>query len=109
MVLAVSPPTYDLAVIGAGAAGLTAAGAAAALGAKSVLIEAARFGGECTWTGCVPSKTLLRAAATAAEARGGKRFGIEADPRIDGARILARVRAVRERLYAESDAPAVAA
>lgn len=109
MVLAVSRPTYDLAVIGAGAAGLTAASAAAALGAKTVLIEAARFGGECTWTGCVPSKALLRAAAAAAETRGAGRFGIEADPRIDGARVLARVRTVRERIYAESDAPAALA
>ena len=104
-----SRPTYDLAVIGGGAAGLMAAGAAATIGAKSVLIEKARFGGDCTWTGCVPSKTLLRAATAAAEARGGGRLGVEAEPRIDGARVLARVRAVRERIYAESDAPRVLA
>lgn len=104
-----SAPTYDLAVIGAGSAGLTAAGAAAALGAKTVLIEAARFGGDCTWTGCVPSKALLRAASAAAEARAGTRFGVEAEPRVDGTRILARIRAVRERIYTESDAPEVLA
>lgn len=104
-----SRATYDLAVIGAGAAGLTAAGAGAVLGAKTVLIEAARFGGDCTWHGCVPSKTLLRAAAAAAEACAADRFGIAAHPRIDGARVLARVRAIRERIYAEADAPAVLA
>lgn len=109
VVPALSRPTYDLAVIGAGAAGLTAAGAAATLGAKTVLIEAARFGGDCTWTGCVPSKTLLRSATAAAAARDAGRFAIEADARIDGPRILARVRAIRERIYAESDAPAVLA
>ena len=102
-------PTYDLAVIGAGAAGLTAAGAAAAFGAKTVLVEAAAFGGDCTWHGCVPSKTLLRAASAAAEIRAAARFGIDAEPRIDGARVLARVRAIRDRIYAEADAPDVLA
>ncbi len=106
---ALSRPTYDLAVIGAGAAGLTAAGAAAAVGAKTVLVEASAFGGDCTWRGCVPSKALLRAAAAAAEIRGAMRFGIAAEPRIDGARVLARVRAIRDRIYAEADAPAVLA
>jgi len=104
---ALSRPTFDLAVIGAGAAGLTAAGAAAAIGAKTVLVEASVFGGDCTWHGCVPSKTLLRAAAAAAEVRSATRFGIDAEPHIDGARVLARVRAIRDRIYAESDAPAV--
>lgn len=97
--------TYDLAVVGAGAAGLTAAGAAAVLGAKTLLVESARFGGDCTWHGCVPSKTLLRAAAAAAEIRGAARFGIDAVPQIDGGRVLERVRAIRERIYAEADAP----
>jgi len=106
---ALSRPTYDLAVIGAGAAGLTAAGAAAAVGAKTVLVEASVFGGDCTWHGCVPSKALLRAAAAAAEVRGAMRFGIAAQPRVDGARVLARVRAIRDRIYAEADAPAVLA
>ena len=50
---------YDMIVIGGGAAGLTAAGMSALLGAKTALIEQHRLGGECTWTGCIPSKTLL--------------------------------------------------
>lgn len=104
-----SRATYDLAVIGAGAAGLTAAGAAAAIGAKTILIEAAQFGGDCTWRGCIPSKALLRAAGAAAEARGAHRFGIEATPHVDGERVLARLRAVRERIYAHADAPPVLA
>ncbi len=109
MVLALSAPTYDLAVIGGGAAGLAASATAAALGAKTALIEASRFGGDCTWNGCVPSKTLLRAAAAAAQARGGEWLGIEAEPRITGKRVFERVRAVRERIYAESDSPAALA
>ncbi len=101
--------TYDCAVIGAGAAGLTAAAGAAALGAKTILIEAARFGGDCTWNGCVPSKALLRAAAIAADARRGARFGIDASVRVDSRRVLERVRAVRERIYTDADSPDVLA
>lgn len=50
---------YDMVIIGGGAAGLVAAVAAGALGAKTALIEKDRLGGECSWTGCIPSKTLL--------------------------------------------------
>ena len=54
---------YDALVIGGGAAGLTTAGIAANFGAKTMMIEKNRLGGDCTWTGCVPSKTLLKAAS----------------------------------------------
>jgi pyruvate/2-oxoglutarate dehydrogenase complex dihydrolipoamide dehydrogenase (E3) component len=50
--------SYDLVIIGGGSAGLTAAGFAAQLGQRVALIEKDRLGGDCTWTGCVPSKTL---------------------------------------------------
>lgn len=53
----------DLCIIGGGAAGLSIAAVASRLGAKIVLVEAARLGGECLYTGCVPSKALLAAAA----------------------------------------------
>ncbi|WP_439532390.1 dihydrolipoyl dehydrogenase family protein [Polymorphobacter sp.] len=58
---------YDLVVIGAGAAGLVTAGGAAQLGAHVLLVEQHRLGGECLWTGCVPSKAMIATAA-----RGGK-------------------------------------
>ncbi len=56
--------SYDLAVIGGGSAGLTAARFGVALGAKVALIDrsAAALGGDCLHTGCVPSKALLHAA-----------------------------------------------
>jgi pyruvate/2-oxoglutarate dehydrogenase complex dihydrolipoamide dehydrogenase (E3) component len=60
---------YDLAVIGAGSAGLAAATFAARMGAAVVLIEAERVGGDCTWTGCVPSKALIHAARVVRAAR----------------------------------------
>jgi len=64
---------YDLAIIGGGAAGLVAAVAAGALGARTALLEIEhRLGGECSWTGCVPSKALIAAAALAH--RSGREF-----------------------------------
>ncbi len=71
-------PEYDLAIIGAGAAGLIAARFAAQLGARVLLAERDRIGGDCTWTGCVPSKSLIRVAKAAHEIRAAERFGIAA-------------------------------
>jgi pyruvate/2-oxoglutarate dehydrogenase complex dihydrolipoamide dehydrogenase (E3) component len=71
-------PEYDLAVIGAGSGGLVAARFAAHLGARVVLAERDRIGGDCTWTGCVPSKSLIRAAKAAHQIRTARRFGIDA-------------------------------
>ncbi|KAL7544299.1 hypothetical protein ACHAWF_010143 [Thalassiosira exigua] len=66
--LASSPPAaepYDLVVIGGGSAGLTAAKFASTFGKSVCLVEAGKLGGDCTWTGCVPSKTLLARAKRA--------------------------------------------
>jgi pyruvate/2-oxoglutarate dehydrogenase complex dihydrolipoamide dehydrogenase (E3) component len=60
------PEGYGLVVIGGGAAGLGAARAAAATGARTLLASEGEIGGECTFTGCVPSKTLIEAAARGA-------------------------------------------
>jgi pyruvate/2-oxoglutarate dehydrogenase complex dihydrolipoamide dehydrogenase (E3) component len=57
---------YDLIVIGGGAAGLAAAQAGAAAKARTLLISEGELGGECTFSGCVPSKTLIEAAARGA-------------------------------------------
>jgi pyruvate/2-oxoglutarate dehydrogenase complex dihydrolipoamide dehydrogenase (E3) component len=67
---------YDFVVIGAGAAGLIAARFAARLGARVLLAERDRIGGDCTWTGCVPSKSLIRVAKAAHEVRTAERFGL---------------------------------
>ena len=55
--------TYDLVIIGGGAAGLVAAKFAAGVGKNVILIEHEKLGGECTWTGCIPSKSILSVAA----------------------------------------------
>ena len=59
------PLRPDLCIIGAGAAGLSVAAAAAAFGVRTVLIEKGEMGGECLHTGCVPSKALIAAARAA--------------------------------------------
>ena len=53
---------YDLIVIGGGAAGLTAAAGGANFGAKVALIDKGSLGGDCLWTGCVPTKSLIQSA-----------------------------------------------
>ncbi|RAX48067.1 oxidoreductase [Arthrobacter sp. AQ5-05] len=55
----------DFLVLGGGTAGIVGAKTAAGFGARTVLVERERTGGDCLWTGCVPSKTLLSAAAQA--------------------------------------------
>ncbi|MFN2451028.1 MAG: NAD(P)/FAD-dependent oxidoreductase [Candidatus Dormibacteria bacterium] len=69
--------TFELAVIGAGAAGLSVAATAAAAGRRVVLVESGNFGGECTWVGCVPSKAIIAAARRRHDALNASRFGIE--------------------------------
>jgi pyruvate/2-oxoglutarate dehydrogenase complex dihydrolipoamide dehydrogenase (E3) component len=75
---------FDVAVIGAGAAGLSVAAGAAQLGVSVALIERGRMGGDCLNTGCVPSKALLAASRAARATRQAARFGVTAaDPVID--------------------------
>jgi pyruvate/2-oxoglutarate dehydrogenase complex dihydrolipoamide dehydrogenase (E3) component len=71
---------YDLIIIGAGAGGLIAADFAVRLGAKTALVEKDRIGGDCTWTGCVPSKALLQVAKVAHHVRTASRYGITSTP-----------------------------
>ncbi len=71
---------FDLVVIGAGSGGLVGARFAAQLGAKVALVEKNRIGGDCTWTGCVPSKALLKAAKVAHEVRTAVRYGVVTSP-----------------------------
>lgn len=95
---------YDLAVIGGGSAGLVGARLAAQLGARVALIEQDRVGGDCTWTGCVPSKALLRAAKAAHEVSHAGRYGIETTPaRVDMGRVAASVRGAMETVYRQED------
>ncbi|MDD2722899.1 MAG: FAD-dependent oxidoreductase [Methylovulum sp.] len=91
------PHQFDnnLVVIGAGAGGLVASYIAAAVKAKVTLIEKHRMGGDCLYTGCVPSKTLICSAKAAAQIRRSGEFGIHTSlPEVDFAAVMARVKAV---------------
>lgn len=91
---------YDFVVIGAGSAGLLAAQLAAKLGVRMALIERDRPGGDCLFTGCVPSKTLLKVAKVAHEMRQADTFGLTSSPpTVDMARISAHVQDVIDRVY----------
>lgn len=98
-------PDVDLLVIGGGSAGLTAAVLAAGVGADVALVEADRTGGECLWTGCVPSKALIEAADVAHRMRHADQLGLApADPDVDLGKVLARVRDVQSHI-APHDSP----
>jgi pyruvate/2-oxoglutarate dehydrogenase complex dihydrolipoamide dehydrogenase (E3) component len=71
---------YEIVVIGGGSAGIVSANVAAALGVRTALVEKERIGGECLWTGCVPSKALIHAASVAAIRAGSRAFGSGAVP-----------------------------
>jgi pyruvate/2-oxoglutarate dehydrogenase complex dihydrolipoamide dehydrogenase (E3) component len=86
---------FDLCVIGGGSGGLVVAAGGAALGAKVALVENNKLGGECLWTGCVPSKALLHSAEIAHAMRDAARFGIPAAaPQVKLGEVMERVREV---------------
>jgi len=68
---------FDVIVIGGGTAGMTVARQVAKAGKRVILIEADRTGGECLYTGCVPSKTLLASAKRLHQIRQAAEFGID--------------------------------
>lgn len=91
------PAHYDanLIVIGAGSAGLVSAYIAAAVKAKVILIEKHKMGGDCLNTGCVPSKALIKSAATARAVRAADTFGVRAStPETDWRAVMERVQSV---------------
>jgi pyruvate/2-oxoglutarate dehydrogenase complex dihydrolipoamide dehydrogenase (E3) component len=86
-------PEFDVAIIGAGAAGLSVAAGAAQLGVSVALIERGHMGGDCLNTGCVPSKALLAASHAMRSIRNSARFGIAApEPVVDWDQVRAHVR-----------------
>ncbi len=88
----------DVAVIGAGSAGLTAFRAARSHGIRVLLIERGPHGTTCARVGCMPSKLLIAAAEAAHGVAQAPQFGVHPGPlRIDGIAVMARVRAERDR------------
>jgi dihydrolipoamide dehydrogenase len=88
----------DVAVVGAGSAGLPAWRAVHQAGLKALLIEGGPHGTMCARVGCMPSKLLIAAADAAEHVRRAPRFGVRAsEPEIDGVAVMRRVRDERDR------------
>lgn len=90
--------TVEVAVIGAGTAGLAAYRAAKSHHERVLLIEGGPYGTTCARVGCMPSKLLIAAAEAAHAIQQAPAFGVHGGPvRIDGRAVMARVRAERDR------------
>jgi dihydrolipoamide dehydrogenase len=91
----------DVAVLGGGPGGYTAAIRAAQLGKKAVIIEQDRLGGVCLNRGCIPSKSLLRSAEVFHTVKEAARYGIavQGEPELRYDAVLERKRAAVEQLY----------
>lgn len=95
------PGKFDrnLIVIGGGSAGLVAAYTAAVARARVTLIERDRLGGDCLYTGCVPSKALIRSARLLSQSRRPRDFGFRRmDVEFDFAEVMDRVHRVIRRI-----------
>ncbi|MBU3144235.1 NAD(P)/FAD-dependent oxidoreductase [Clostridium sp. CF012] len=86
---------YDVAIIGAGSGGLTAAYTAKGFSKKVILIDKNKPGGECTWSGCIPSKALINIANEIHVARKYSDFSV------DTGEVLEKVRKVINNVYKE--------
>src|SRR6185503_15841310 len=89
----------DVAVVGAGTAGLAAYRAAKAAGATAAIIEGGAYGTTCARVGCMPSKLLIAAAEAAHALERAGAFGVhfEGGIRIDGREVMDRVKRERDR------------
>lgn len=92
---------YDVAIIGGGPAGYTAAERAAAEGLKTILFEKADLGGVCLNEGCIPTKTMLYSAKIYDQAKGASKYGVYAnDVSFDYGKIHARKNKTIKKLVA---------
>ena len=99
---------FDVIVIGGGAAGLTSSGMAANFGAKTMMVERHRLGGDCTWTGCVPSKAILKAGKVAQHIRDAAKYGLmDQEVNVDFAKVMGHVRHIRDEVYEDADRPEI--
>jgi pyruvate/2-oxoglutarate dehydrogenase complex dihydrolipoamide dehydrogenase (E3) component len=95
---------FDLIAIGGGTAGLVTAAGAAALGLRVALVERESLGGDCLWTGCVPSKALIASAKLAHQMRHADELGlVGASPAHAFGSVMDRMRAAREHIAPHDD------
>ena len=97
---------YDLVIVGMGSGGMIGAEFAATIGLRVAVIERSRVGGDCLWTGCVPSKALLASAKAAYTMRHADRYGLPAvEPEIDTSLVWKRIRAIQQDIAMTDDNP----
>jgi pyruvate/2-oxoglutarate dehydrogenase complex dihydrolipoamide dehydrogenase (E3) component len=98
------PEVFDVVVIGGGTAGLVTASGCARLGRRVALIDREHLGGECLWTGCVPTKALVASAKLAHQMRNAKSWGIDGvEPRFTPKSIMDSMRAARDAIAPHDD------
>lgn len=96
---------WDLVVLGGGTAGIVASKTAAKLGARVLLVEREKTGGDCLWTGCVPSKSILAAAHVATIAQSHASMGVKfSKPTVDFVAVMNHVKSTIENV-APKDSP----
>jgi pyruvate/2-oxoglutarate dehydrogenase complex dihydrolipoamide dehydrogenase (E3) component len=96
--------SFDVVVIGGGTAGLVTASGCARMGRKVALIERESLGGDCLWTGCVPTKALVASAKLAHQMRHADAFGLEpVSPRITPKSVMDSMREQRRRISRHDD------
>src|SRR6266516_1885008 len=95
---------YDLIIGGTSSGGMVAAEFAATLDLKIAAVERDRLGGDCLWTGCVPSKALLASAKVAHHMRTADHYGITAvEPEVNTAKVWDRIHAVQGDIASTDD------
>ncbi len=95
---------FDLIAVGGGTAGLVTAAGGATLGLRVALVERAALGGDCLWTGCVPSKAAIAAARLAHHMRHAEQLGlVGASPAHAFDRVMARIHEARARVARHDD------
>ncbi len=94
-------PRYNLAVVGAGTAGLVAAIGGASIGARVALVERYLMGGDCLNFGCVPSKAIIRSSRIIGEVWGSDHLGVnipEHSVHVDFSHVMERMRRLRAQI-----------
>jgi pyruvate/2-oxoglutarate dehydrogenase complex dihydrolipoamide dehydrogenase (E3) component len=100
------PEKFDIVVIGGGTGGLVTASGCARLGRRVALIEKHALGGDCLWTGCVPTKALVATAKLAHQMRHADEFGLERhEPKLSPRSIMDSMREA-QRITSKHDDPA---
>ncbi len=97
---------HDLVIIGMGSGGMVGAEFASTIGLRVAVVERDRVGGDCLWTGCVPSKALLASAKAAHTMRVADTYGLPSViPEIDTSMVWKRIRDIQQEIASTDDDP----